>query len=452
MLRALAIAVGLASAALAQVAKFCPSGESGAICYRVNVPDTTASSGNGDIFFQILGPSSKQWIALGQGHGMMGTNIFIIYADPSGKNVTLSPRLGKGYYQPRHDQDAQVSLLEGSGIQNGQMVANVRCSNCLKWQGGSMDIASTSSPWVWATKGGAALRSDDPDADISQHDSNGEFTFDLTEAKGGNSLNPFVETKAASPSAASGGSSPSGPASSSPSENGNDSNPGNSGNSEAGSSSNSPSYSSGSEEGSDSGSSETKPSSTRRNALIAHGVLMSLTFVIFFPLGAILLRTLALDNLISLHGRFQAFAYVVALAGMGLGIYIAVRPTYLINKYHPVIGLVVIGLLTIQPVLGTLQHKVWRQEGRRSVWGLAHAGLGRVVLTLAIINGGLGFRLAGNTRGGEIAYGVVAGLVWVVWMAVASRAEVKKAREGPRGAVGGKKVGNGSPEGSAERA
>lgn len=318
-----------------------------------------------------------------------------------------------------------------------------------------MDIASAESPWVWATKGGSALSSDDPDANIIRHDNNGEFTFDLTEARGGNSLNPFVEATAASPSAASGGSSPSSPASSSSSssENGDDSNPSNAGNSEAGSSSSNPSYSAGgSDEGASSGSSETKPSSTRRNALIAHGVLMSLTFVIFFPLGAIMLRVLALDNLISLHGRFQAFAYVVALAGMGLGIYLAVRPSYIIDVYHPVIGLVVIGLLTLQPVLGTLQHKVWRQEGRRSVWGLAHAWLGRVVLTLAIINGGLGLRLAGNTRGGEIAYGVVAGLVWVAWMAVASRAEVKKAREGPRGAVGGKKVGNGSREGSAERA
>lgn len=315
-----------------------------------------------------------------------------------------------------------------------------------------MDIASAESPWVWATKSGSAIGSDDPDADIVQHDSNGEFTFDLTEARGGNSVNPFVENTAASPSAASGGSSPSSPASTS-SENGDDSN---TGNTEAGSSSGgsgSPSYSAGgSDEGASSGSSETKPSSTRRNALIAHGVLMSLTFVIFFPLGAILLRVLALDNIIRLHARFQAFAYIVALAGMGLGIYLAVRPSYIIDVYHPVIGLVVIGLLTLQPVLGTLQHKVWRQEGRRSVWGLAHAWLGRVVLTLAIINGGLGLRLAGNTRGGEIAYGVVAGLVWVVWVAVASRAEVKKAREGPRGMVGGKKVGNGSPEGSAERA
>ena len=110
----------------AQIAKYCPS-DSGGICYRLNVPEQTASSGNGDIFFQIQGPSTKQWIAVGQGTGMTGANIFVIYADGSGTNVTLSPRLGKGHFQPLFNSEAQVFLLEGSGIANGQMTANVRC-------------------------------------------------------------------------------------------------------------------------------------------------------------------------------------------------------------------------------------------------------------------------------------------------------------------------------------
>ena len=60
---------------------------------------------------------------------MRGSNIFIIYADETGKNVTLSPRLGQGNNQPNYDSStaAQVSLLDGSGIANGLMTANVRC-------------------------------------------------------------------------------------------------------------------------------------------------------------------------------------------------------------------------------------------------------------------------------------------------------------------------------------
>lgn len=58
---------------------------------------------------------------------MAGANIFIVYADASGANVTLSPRLGKGNFQPSFNKDAQVFLLEGSGIADGKLTANVRC-------------------------------------------------------------------------------------------------------------------------------------------------------------------------------------------------------------------------------------------------------------------------------------------------------------------------------------
>lgn len=54
--------------------------------------------------------------------------MFIVYTDGSG-NVTLSPRLGTGHTMPQFNSDAQVSLLEGSGVSNGKMVANVRCKH-----------------------------------------------------------------------------------------------------------------------------------------------------------------------------------------------------------------------------------------------------------------------------------------------------------------------------------
>ena len=51
---------------------------------------------------------------------------------------------------------------------------------------------------------------------------------------------------------------------------------------------------------------------------------------------------------------------------------------------------------------------------------------GRVLLTFAIIQGGLGLRFANNTTGGKIAYGVVAGLIWVSWLVVAVRHDMTK--------------------------
>lgn len=58
---------------------------------------------------------------------MSGSNMFVVYTSADGNNVTLSPRTVSGYSMPTFNSDAQVTLLEGSGVSNGRMVANVRC-------------------------------------------------------------------------------------------------------------------------------------------------------------------------------------------------------------------------------------------------------------------------------------------------------------------------------------
>lgn len=67
------------------------------------------------------------WIGLGQGTQMTGANIFMIYANSAGTNVTLSPRSGIGEKPPTTDSAASVTLLDGSGISDGMMKANVKC-------------------------------------------------------------------------------------------------------------------------------------------------------------------------------------------------------------------------------------------------------------------------------------------------------------------------------------
>ncbi|KAL8830022.1 MAG: hypothetical protein Q9170_005923 [Blastenia crenularia] len=174
--------------------------------------------------------------------------------------------------------------------------------------------------------------------------------------------------------------------------------------------------------------SESKFEAKLNRIAITHGVLMSFAWVIVAPLGAILIRALSNRNTVRVHYMTQIFAYVLALTGMALGIYLAVKPDYIIDTYHPVIGLVVIGLATVQPVLGTVHHRIYKSRKQTTWWATAHVWLGRIIITLAIINGGLGLRLSDNTRKGEIAYGVVAGVVWLVWMGFAVWAEAKKVR------------------------
>lgn len=119
-----------ATVANAQVSTFCPSGGSSGVCYYVNV----AANIEKDLFFQIIAPTSMAWVAFGQGSAMSGSNIFVVYQNAAGTNVTVSPRLGTGHDEPQSDNTSMVTLLGGSGISNGTMTANVKCkpSNCLK--------------------------------------------------------------------------------------------------------------------------------------------------------------------------------------------------------------------------------------------------------------------------------------------------------------------------------
>jgi Cytochrome domain of cellobiose dehydrogenase len=116
--------LSVAASAIAQTVTYSPGG---GVSYAVNIPADTAENGSGDIYFQISGPTTMSWIGFGQGSQMKGSNIFMIYANAAGTNVTLSPRLGTGNQQPSADTTAEVTLLDGSGIANNMMVANVRC-------------------------------------------------------------------------------------------------------------------------------------------------------------------------------------------------------------------------------------------------------------------------------------------------------------------------------------
>ena len=125
---------------------------------------------------------------------MAGSNIFVMYTSADGTNVTVSPRLGKGHYMPLHDEEAQITLLEGSGVSNGIMTANVQCSNCQSWEGGTMDFTSSSTEWIYAYKSGSPLNSDSLTESIPQHDYAAPLTWDIAGAKGGNDVNPFLGT------------------------------------------------------------------------------------------------------------------------------------------------------------------------------------------------------------------------------------------------------------------
>lgn len=70
---------------------------------------------------------------------------------------------------------------------------------------------------------------------------------------------------------------------------------------------------------------------------------------------------------------------------------------------------------------------MFKKVGRRQVWSYAHIWIGRIVIFLGIINGGLGLDLAGNATTGQLAaYGVVAGVMGLAYLAAIVVGEMER--------------------------
>jgi hypothetical protein len=351
---------------LSQLQTFVPPGQNG-ITYTVNIPEATALAGSGPIFFQLKSTTELQWFAWGQGSRMQGANIFIVYASSDGNNVTVSPRLGMEHVMPLHNSKAQLSVLNNSGISNGIMTANIRCDSCITWPGGSEDLSSSSSPWIWAVKYGTPLNTNNLAAAIDIHDSEGIAAIDLQKAIGRTSDNPFTTSTNMTTSSSSH------PIS----------------------------------------SVNTGSVDSRRKA---HAIIMILVFVVFFPSFALMLHIFPNSKIVYIHASFQLFTLALVIVGFGVGISMA-RSLGFIRMYHPIIGMVTVPcLILFQPAMGFLQHRYFHRTGGKSVFAYVHRWLGRCLIALGVINAGLGFRLTGiglsiAPVGAVIAYGVVAGII-----------------------------------------
>ena len=321
---------------------------------------------------------------------MAGADIFIMYA-ASSNNVTVSPRLGKGEYEPLYNSAAQITVLEGSGISSdGVMTAYVRCDSCLKWTGGSLDPTTSQSDWIWAIKEGDAIDSAEPTANLVQHNTMGTSSLDLTQAQSTDSSNPFLNASTATSSSSSASSSES-------------SSPG----------IESLSYPSSLLSLVQNShflpsllgviSSTTLTNSPDLSTRIAHATLMVVSFLFLFPLGA-LIKYLPIFSTITritrLHALLQLLALCLMLAGLGLGVSLA-KSLGKTSAYHPIIGYIVVASIAIiQPSGGLVSHLHFHRTGsRNALLATTHTWLGRILIILGVINGGLGIRLAGPITG-----------------------------------------------------
>lgn len=185
-----------------------------------------------------------------------------MYADSTGKNITISPRLSASHVEPSYTSNVTYSVA-GSGISNGMMTANVICQNCRSWNGGSIDPTNTAAPFIFAAGPDGSLDSNSVSAGIKRHALYGSFTMDLTKAVGVGQM-PFPATA----------------------------------------------DSSGTVQDTDETDHDFSPA--------LHACLMILAFVGLMPVGVAILRIM---NSPRWHGLNQALSAGVALLGVCLGIY-----------------------------------------------------------------------------------------------------------------------------------
>lgn len=144
---------------------------------------------------------------------------------------------------------------------------------------------------------------------------------------------------------------------------------------------------------------------------------MSLLFLGMFPLFSLTLYLKTAKKVRFIHAPLQALSVILLIIGMSLGIVLGQRIDEL-DGYHMIIGFIVVAVLVLfQPAMGVYQHLHYHKTGGSTVFGLIHRWLGRTMIMLGIVNGGLGFMIAGNT-GAYIPYAIVAAIIFLIYVAV----------------------------------
>lgn len=131
---------------------------------------------------------------------------------------------------------------------------------------------------------------------------------------------------------------------------------------------------------------------------LTHVTLMCGAFLLFYPMGAILVL-LAPVSSTRLHAPWQIFSLAISVVGVGVGIKLVKLTHAPLASFHTVVGLLVVaGLLLFQPTSGWVQHLyAVRNGGKRTPYGFAHKWIGRTLIILGMINGGVGFQYGHDT-------------------------------------------------------
>jgi hypothetical protein len=197
---------------------------------------------------------------------MNNAQMFLLYQDGI-NNITLSTREGKGHVMPLYTRRNDVELLEGSGLVNGTMIANVRCSGC-----NGLDLGG-SNGWIAAWRTGDSMDTTNENAPIQMHESNKVFKVDFSQASVGSASNPFSVDEVSV------------------------------------------------DEGSSDGDAvDSSGGGASLGLQRTHGIIMTIVFAGLYPLGSSLMPLLGRWYI---HAGWQVIAYLLMWVGLGLGVVLA---------------------------------------------------------------------------------------------------------------------------------
>ncbi|KAK5129832.1 hypothetical protein LTR08_002769 [Meristemomyces frigidus] len=390
-----------------------PSGDAAAsFVFALNVDQQT-----GDLYLHMSAPAGNEWMGVGIGSDMKGAGMFIAYPSKNGTGMTLSTRVGYGHTEPSgqlgtcelsYADDLTDANTVSAGT-NGTMTVDAVCHNATTWSGGSLPYADTTAktaqPFIFAVgpstnghgsgHGPSPLRSNSLSAGLRRHVYYGHFTMDITNAVAANTSLAGIPLP----------------------------------------------------------NSDTTYTSTHSSAAIdaqadndpapaIHAFVMCLTFVIIFPLGALLLKLL---HRVRLHAIVQTVGLVLVTMATAGGIVISTQ--YNRSRHfasaHQVLGILLFLALLGQLGLGIVHHRIFKKEQRPTLLGKIHRYLGPVAIAVGVINAPIGFVFAGNPHL-CLPYVIVLVIVAVVFFGVRFCVQRRAAR---RPKVVGGMPGGGPAEG-----
>ncbi|KAL7814632.1 hypothetical protein V8C44DRAFT_36580 [Trichoderma aethiopicum] len=358
------------------------------LAFAFTVPD----NGNTDVYFSLRVSTKRSWGAIGLGSDdMPGALFLILYRSKNNRdNVTFSPRLAYGHYEPKYYPDLKFEVLDGTGVKDGYMTFNAVCNeHCRSWPAGGtskgyVDVSSPNQKAIYALGPKESFSDDEVDAGLKMHSEYGTFTIDMKRTQGRADLPVLTEDSVA--------------------------------------------------EGTTLNSHSTGKFDWKA---AAHAAFMVFSFMLLLPFGAILIRT---EKLAKFHKFNQTFALSLVLGGFAFGILASFhyQRSRGFHSLHQVLGFIVILLMFVQLAMGILHHLKWRKTQKPTTFGKIHLWNGRVVMTLGAVNGYIGFGFALDRRYALIVLGIVFFLVmctlgYIVW---AAKRQMPRRQQGPSGFEG----------------